>query len=89
MALAWVGLIEFLPVLFLSLLAGQTADRFPRKTILLMSHALIGLSSVALMLLSAYHGPGGGILCGVGLQRIGLDVSISGAGLVYAPAGPE
>lgn len=37
--LGFTGLAQFLPVLFLSLVGGQAADRFDRKTILLVSYA--------------------------------------------------
>lgn len=54
-ALGLVGLAGALPVIFLSLPAGQAADRFRRKNILLITQALLVLSSIALMFLSLRH----------------------------------
>lgn len=54
-ALGLVGLMIALPVVLLSLPAGHIADRFPRKTIVLVSQALSAVSSVALALVSWKH----------------------------------
>lgn len=47
--LGLVGLAQFLPVLLLSLVGGQAADRFDRKTILIVSNAGRVLAGFALM----------------------------------------
>lgn len=49
--LGLVGLMQFAPVPFLSLIAGQAADRFDRKTILIVSN-LVRLIGVALLLMA-------------------------------------
>ena len=49
--LGLVGLMQFAPVPFLSLIAGQVADRFDRKTILIVSN-LVRLIGVALLLMA-------------------------------------
>lgn len=58
MALAWVGLAQFLPMLVLVLPAGDWVDRFHRKTILTVSWSVALLCSVALWWLSG-HGQAG------------------------------
>jgi MFS family permease len=51
-ALGLVGLMGALPVIFLSLPAGQVADRLSRKWIILSTQALLLVTSVGLALLS-------------------------------------
>lgn len=50
-----IGLVQFIPILVLSLFAGQAADRFDRKKILLVTLALEGASAVALAVLALDH----------------------------------
>jgi MFS family permease len=47
-----IGLVQFVPILILSLVAGQAADRFDRKRILLITLTLEGASSLALAVLA-------------------------------------
>ncbi len=54
-ALGLVGLVGALPVIFLSLPAGQLADRFRRKRILIATQILLVLSSIALTAVSLNH----------------------------------
>ena len=56
-ALGLVGLAQFLPVLLLALPAGHAADRYRRKTLLLVAQALMLLASSGLALLSYRQGP--------------------------------
>jgi MFS family permease len=56
-ALAFVGLIQFLPVLFLALPAGHAADRYSRKILLLLSLSTMALASLGLAALSFAEGP--------------------------------
>ena len=56
-ALGYVGLCQFLPVLLLSLPAGQVADRYSRKWQLVIAQLLTMVVSLALALLSFYQGP--------------------------------
>jgi MFS family permease len=56
-ALGLVGLVQFLPVFLLSLPAGQAADRYNRKYIVLASQAGMALASAALALLSWQQQP--------------------------------
>ena len=58
LALAYVGLAQFLPMLCLLLPAGDLIDRFPRKRILALSWSVGGLCSALLWWLSG-HGASG------------------------------
>jgi MFS family permease len=48
MALGWVGLVQALPVLVLALPAGQVADRFRRRDVVLVTQIMTTLSSIGL-----------------------------------------
>jgi len=50
--LGLVGLAQFLPGVFLFLLAGHTADRFPRRRILVCCYAAFSVCSALLLLLT-------------------------------------
>lgn len=50
-----IGLVQFVPILILSMFAGQAADRFDRKKILLITLTLEGASALALALLALDH----------------------------------
>jgi MFS family permease len=56
-ALGYVGLVQFLPVLFLSLAAGQAADRYSRKGLLAWSQMMAAGASLGLACLSFQQGP--------------------------------
>jgi MFS family permease len=57
LALGLVGLVQVLPVIVLSLFAGQIADRYDRKRIVVLSQAGLAVCSFGLALLSAQQGP--------------------------------
>jgi MFS family permease len=57
LALAWVGLSQAIPLLLLALPAGQLADRFDRRRILIVSQTLWAASSLGLALVSHFQGP--------------------------------
>ena len=75
-SLGFVGLVMVLPVLFLALPAGHAADRFPRKTLILLSQSLMAVASLALMVLSALHGPIGGTYAALFLAGVAQAVSM-------------
>src|SRR2546429_359012 len=50
--LGWVGLVQFLPVLLLALPAGQAADHYSRKGLVVAAQGLIGLAALGLTTLS-------------------------------------
>src|SRR6202522_3616843 len=52
-ALGMVGLVQFLPMLCLTLVVGQVADRFNRKTIISICQVVEG-STLALLAVSSY-----------------------------------
>jgi MFS family permease len=56
-ALGLVGLMQFLPIFLLSLPAGQAADRYSRKRLLLAAQGLMALASLGLAALSFCQGP--------------------------------
>ncbi len=55
--LGMVGLVQLLPALVLSLYAGQVTDRFSRKWIVMITQAVVMLTSLGLAVLSYWHGP--------------------------------
>src|ERR1051325_6525624 len=55
--LGYAGLAQFLPVLLLALPAGQLADRFSRKYLLILAHSLMFLTSLGLAAVSLWQGP--------------------------------
>src|SRR5688572_13411689 len=56
MSLAWVGLMQAIPMLVLTLPAGVLADRFDRRKIMIAGLAGTALASVGLAILSIRHG---------------------------------
>ncbi|MDH4066729.1 MAG: MFS transporter, partial [Acidobacteriota bacterium] len=57
LSLGLVGLVEVAPVLLLAVVAGQVADRFPRRLVGMTAHALLALAAVGLAMLSWMDGP--------------------------------
>src|SRR5262245_14634568 len=57
LALGLVGLVQFLPVLLLALPAGQAADRYSRKLLVLLALGTTALASLGLAALSFLEGP--------------------------------
>jgi MFS family permease len=57
LALGLVGLVQFYPVIQLSLYAGHAADRYSRKGLLIGAQALMILASSSLAVLSFWQGP--------------------------------
>ncbi len=56
MALGWVGLVQALPIILLSIPAGHVADHFDRKWVIVISRLITALSSAGLMFLSMHQG---------------------------------
>ncbi len=54
-ALAWVGLVEVVPVVLLSLPAGIASDRFPRRQVAIATHLLMAVSAAALMVVTHFN----------------------------------
>jgi len=57
LALGYVGLVQFIPVLLLALPAGHAADRFGRKEIVQSAQLLITLCALGLAAVSALRAP--------------------------------
>lgn len=51
-ALGLVGLCQLIPVLLFMLIAGNLADRFPRRNVAMFAHSLQGSAALGLLLLS-------------------------------------
>jgi MFS family permease len=56
LALGFVGLVQVLPIIFLSLFAGHIADTYNRKRIVIYCQILLALASIGLTVLSFTHG---------------------------------
>ncbi len=56
-SLGLVGVAELTPVLFLMVIAGNAADRYPRRNIGIFAHAVLMLAASGLALLSWRDGP--------------------------------
>ncbi len=59
MALGLVGLVQVVPIIGLALPAGQLADRYDRRKLLIVSLSLAAFSSTGLALVSIYDGSSG------------------------------
>ncbi len=57
MVLAWLGLVQVVPIILLALPAGHTADRFNRKKVAILGLIAQALCSLALLLVSLNKGP--------------------------------
>ena len=86
LSLAWVGLAEVLPVILLSLIAGQVADRFNRRTVIAISVFVVGVASVGLAINSAYFENVPGALWVALLDRYGSRLPTARESFVYANA---
>lgn len=71
MFISVVGLVRFVPIIVLSLLAGVTADRFDRRKLTMLTQAALGLVALALGLRTSLGTMSLGMLFGlVALQSI-------------------
>jgi len=57
LALGMVGLVEVVPIIALMAVAGSAADRFPRRTIGMISHGLLSLAAAGLAVITWLDGP--------------------------------
>lgn len=56
-ALGLVGVVELAPVLLLMIVAGNAADRYPRRNIGIFAHSLLTLVAIGLALVTSANGP--------------------------------
>ena len=57
LALGWIGLVRALPVILLAIAGGQLADRFDRRTIMILTLTLGVLSTAGLAALAYFESP--------------------------------
>ena len=55
MALGWVGLVQFVPVILFALPSGHLADRFARQRLLAAAQAVMALAALGLAVVSIGH----------------------------------
>ena len=73
-ALGLVGVVQVAPALVLMLPAGNAADRFPRRTIGMIAHALLAVAALGLALVSAL---------GLPIELVYALLALSGAGRAF------
>ena len=56
-ALGLVGVAELTPVLLLMVVAGNAADRYPRRNVAMFAHGLVAIAAAGLALVAARQGP--------------------------------
>lgn len=56
-SLGLVGVVELAPVLLLMVVAGNAADRYPRRNIAIFAHALVAIAAAGLAVVSWLDGP--------------------------------
>ena len=71
MSLAWVGLVQALPIMLLALPSGQLADRLDRRRIVLVGVLVMVLASLGLAYTSHMNGPVGWMYAMLLLGAIG------------------
>jgi MFS family permease len=79
-SLALVGVVELTPVLLLMVVAGNAADRYPRRNIAIFAHALVAVAAIGLALVSWLSGPTAAIysfLALIGTARAFASPSVS------------
>lgn len=74
-ALGYVGLVQFLPVLLLSLPAGHAADRYDRKWLVVGALTLTTLASLGLGTIAYYEAPVALVYLCIGLVGVGQAFS--------------
>jgi MFS family permease len=75
--LGYVGLAQFVPSILLSLLAGEAADRFERRRLLMVCYALLASCTAILALLARHDRPPLGWIYGV-LVVVGIGRAFAG-----------
>ena len=55
LALAWVGLIQFLPVILLFLVSGHVADRYSRRWIVFAAQLVVGVASLFMAIVAYFQ----------------------------------
>ena len=76
LALGYIGLVQVIPIVLFALPAGQAADRFNRRNIIMGTQLLFGICAATFLLLTHYHAPVGAFyavlfVAGIGRSFIG------------------
>lgn len=71
LALGWIGLVRALPVMLLAIAGGQLADRFNRRTIILVTMTLGALATGGLAALAFFEAPVSGFYAFLLLGAVG------------------
>ncbi len=92
----WVSALtvcSFLPQFFISFFSGVWADRYPRKRLIILSDAVIALSTLALALLMPLLGDGGelyaALLAASVIRSLGAGVQTPAVGAMVPQLVPE
>ncbi|MGA2796033.1 MAG: MFS transporter [Thermoguttaceae bacterium] len=71
LSLAWVGLVQALPIIILAIAGGQLADRFNRRYVILCTYSLSVVSAAGLSVVAFLNGPVWWMYIFLGLGSIG------------------
>ncbi len=74
-ALGLVGIVQAGPALALTLPGGEASDRFPRRTVAMLAHALLGVGALGLALVSWLSAPVGLVYALLVLTGVGRAFS--------------
>ena len=80
--MGYAGLAQFLPLLLLALPAGQLADRFSRKHLLMIAHATMATTSLGLFFVSYFQMPPVFIFVFLGLAGVAALGMLARASLI-------
>jgi MFS family permease len=89
LALGIIGGVQILPVLALALIAGHVADRYHRKTVVMVSQLVLAATSLGLAAMSYWQGPLVAIYGILLLRGIGAAFSGPAANALPAEVLPE
>lgn len=74
MSLGWVGLVQAIPVILLALPAGQIADRFDRRKVVMMTQLLVAACAVGLAYVSYTKGSIGAMYGIIGVAAVAAAI---------------
>ncbi len=89
MALAYIGLVQIVPILLLAVPSGHLADHFDRKRIILTSQALFLACSLGLSWVSWSHGPVSLVYILLALLAVGRSFSMPSMGALLPTVIPR
>lgn len=89
LALGFVGLVQVVPILLLSLITGHVADRYNRKTVVILSQIVLVIAALGLAALALVQGPLVAIYGCLLIRGIGAAFNGPAAGTLPAEIVPE